>query len=77
MTRLVVQSRVDADGVLRVSIPVGAAAADREVQVTIEPVGSTAEEDAKYVEWLDQVAGKWHGGFERMPQGEFEARDPL
>jgi hypothetical protein len=36
MNRIVVQSRVDADGVVRIAIPVGEAEADRPVQVTVE-----------------------------------------
>jgi hypothetical protein len=77
MNRLIVRSRVDADGVLRVSVPVGPAEADREVQVTIDPLVSVAAEQAEYVAWLDRIAGQWQGDFERMPQGDFEQRDPL
>ena len=36
MNPMIVRSRVDADGVLRVAVPVGPAEADREMQVTIE-----------------------------------------
>jgi hypothetical protein len=36
MTRMVLKSRVGADGVLQLNIPVGAGEANREVQVTIE-----------------------------------------
>jgi hypothetical protein len=82
MTRLVLTSKVDSDGILRMTVPVGAAEADREVQVTIEATPKagkpwTAEDQRKYLEWLDSVAGQWQGEFERMPQGELEERDPL
>ncbi|HUQ69303.1 MAG TPA: hypothetical protein VM165_07270 [Planctomycetaceae bacterium] len=77
MTRLVVRSRVDADGVLRVTVPVGAADADREVQVTIESVATPAASHASYVAWLESIAGQWQGDFERLPQGDFEPRDEL
>jgi hypothetical protein len=38
MTRIVVKSKVGSDGVLRLDLPVGQTEADKEVQVTIEPV---------------------------------------
>ncbi len=38
MHRLVVQSRVGSDGILHIDIPMGKEVADREVQVTIDPV---------------------------------------
>lgn len=82
MNRLILTSKVDADGILRMAVPVGPAEADREVQVTIEspPASSpwTSEDQRKYAEWLKQnIFGKWEGEFERMPQGEYEERDPL
>lgn len=77
MNRMIVRSRVDSDGMLRVNVPVGASEADREMQVTIEPLEATAEEHGKYVAWLESIAGRWQGDFERMPQGEFEQRDSL
>ena len=48
MNRIVVQSRVDADGVVRIAIPVGASQGDRSVQVTVEsapvqPAGADTE----------------------------------
>ncbi len=75
MTTVVVRSRVDADGVLRVSVPIGEANAKQEVKVTIEPVPSNKEERADYIAWLENSAGQWQGDFERMPQGDFEKRD--
>jgi hypothetical protein len=77
MNAMTVRSRIDADGVLRVAVPVGAAEADREVQLTIEPVPQRAEDRAEYVAWLRSMAGRWKGEFERMPQGDFEVRDAL
>jgi hypothetical protein len=74
MNAMTVRSRVDTDSVVRVAVPVGAADADREVQGTIEPLPPDAEH-AEYVAWLRSMAGRWKGEFERMPQGEFEARD--
>ena len=74
---MVVRSRVDHDGVLRVTVPIGVAEADREMQVTIEPLPPKADEQAEYVAWLRSLAGSWKGEFETMPQGEFEERDVL
>ena len=75
MNAMIVRSRVDADGVLRVAVPVGAAEADRELQVTIEPLPHHGDEHAEYVAWLEKSAGRWKGDFERLPQGDFEERD--
>jgi len=77
MNRLIVRSRVDGDGVLRVVVPIGATEADREVQVTVEPLSQAVGEQAEYIAWLDSIAGKWQGEFELMPQGGFETRDVL
>jgi hypothetical protein len=74
---MTVRSRVDADGVLRVAVPVGAAEADQEVQLTIEPVPQRVDDRAAYVAWLRSMAGRWKGDFERMPQDNFEVRDSL
>ncbi|MGO8750187.1 MAG: hypothetical protein ACLQNE_29935 [Thermoguttaceae bacterium] len=77
MNPLIVRSRVDADGVLRVAVPIGAAEADHEMQVTIEPLPQRNEEQAEYLAWLENAAGRWKGDFERPSQGEFEERDFL
>jgi hypothetical protein len=77
MNRLVVRSRVDGDGVLRVVVPIGATEADREVQVTVEPLSQPAGVQVEYIAWLDSIAGKWQGEFELMPQDGFEMRDVL
>ena len=77
MQRLVVKSRVDADGVLRVTVPVGEAEADREVQLTIEPVSGPVQSSQEYLDFLQATAGAWQGDFERPDQGEYEVRDSL
>ena len=78
MNRIVLKSKVGADGVLRVSVPVGAEDANREVQVTIEPAPTrrpmTQEE---WQEFILSTAGTWEGDFERPEQGEYEQRDEL
>lgn len=76
--RMVVRSRVDSDGVLRVTLPVGKEDADQEVEVTVEPVKARkAMTQEEYSAWVESMAGTWKGDFERPPQGEFEERDPL
>lgn len=77
MTRLVVHSRVDSDGILRLAVPVGAMAADQEMQVTIESTTPQLQIDPDYAAWLDSIAGCWQGEFDHMPTGEFESRDAL
>ena len=76
MDRITVKSRVGSNGILQLTVPVGSADADREVQVTVEPVGPPLSP----AEWRRRVlesAGKWEGDFERPEQGEYEPRVPL
>lgn len=78
MTPVTVTSRVGPDGVLHVDIPIGAAQANREVKVTIEPLADRPQETPEeYRAWVRSMAGSWQGDFERPEQGEFETRDPL
>ena len=78
MNRIVVKSKVSGDGILHLSLPVGLEQAEREVQVTVEPVAaldrSTREE---WHRWVDSMAGTWQGDFERPPQGDYKARESL
>ena len=71
MNRIVVHSRIGADGVLQLAVPIGLAEADREVEVTIEPAVQEREESAEREEWqqfVHETAGAW--------QGELEPREP-
>jgi hypothetical protein len=82
MTRIELKSRVGPDGVLSLRVPIGAADADREVIVTVEPVnGAEAPRDLDREEWLgfiDETAGSIDDPtFERPPQGEYEQREEL
>ena len=77
MNRMIVKSRIGADGVLQVQVPVGAADANREVVVTIEPATETSIDVNGYSSWLRSIAGAWQGDFERPPQGTLEEREPL
>ena len=51
MNRIVVKSKVSSDGVLHLALPVGLAEADREVQVTVEPVARPAMTQAEWQTW--------------------------
>jgi hypothetical protein len=76
MNRIVVKSRVGADGVLHVTVPVGPAEANREVQVTVEPAPQPMTQE-EWRAWVQSMAGSWQGEFERPEQGEYERRDEL
>ena len=75
MTRITMKSKIGPDGVLRVAVPVGTAEADREVQLTIEPIVSEAAPRQEYLDFLRETAGAWQGDFERPEQGQYEGRD--
>jgi hypothetical protein len=80
MDRIVIHSRVGADGVLRLNVPIGAAAANGEVEVTIQSVDLRERSTAEWEEWQQFVmstAGAWQGELERPEQGEYEDRDEL
>jgi hypothetical protein len=79
MGRMVVHSRVGADGVLQLSVPVGSENADREVEVTIE-VADLKFDNTAQEEWRQFVlstAGAWQGELVRPDQGVYEQRDDL
>ncbi len=75
MTRIVLKSKVGADGVLQLSVPLGAAEADREMRVIIESEPSVTQQE--YLEFLQKTAGTWQGEFERPEPRQPEERDPL
>ena len=80
MNRIVVHSRVGADGVLQLAVPMGVAEADREVEVTIEPAAPEQDQLAEREEWeqfVRETAGAWQGDLVRPEQGDYELRDEL
>lgn len=80
MNRMVVHSRVGADGVLHLTVPIGAAEADRVVQVTIEAPEPKPQSNSDREEWRQfvlETAGAWQGELKRPEQGEYEQRDEL
>lgn len=77
MDRMTMNSRVGADGVLNVSVPVGLSDANLPVQITIEPALEKTNGSPDYGDWLDGLAGRWQGEFVRGEEGTLETREPL
>ena len=80
MTRRTLRARVGADGVLSVSVPLGAAEANREVLVTVEeaPRSTVTMDRETWIKFIQATAGSIPDPtFERPPQGEYERRDEL
>ncbi len=72
MNRIVVRSRIGSDGILQLVVPVGTADADREVQVSVEPIPSASQSTDAWRRRILETAGKWGGPLERPEQGEYE-----
>lgn len=77
MTKTVVKSRVDSDGVLRLAVPLGEAEKEREVTVTIEEAKPKPFDQKAWHEFIEATAGKWQGEFERLPEPPLEEREPF
>jgi hypothetical protein len=78
MNRMVVTSKVGSDGVLHLTLPVGAEEADKEVQITVEPI--TPQEEMTQEEWeawIDATAGSISDPtFNRHPQCDCKEQKP-
>ena len=79
MSHVEINSRVGADGVLRIAVPFGPNEANRDVKVTVEPAAVlTPPGEPSREEWRDFVAehGRLHfrSTFQRAEQGEYERR---
>jgi hypothetical protein len=77
MNRIVVKSRVDSNGILQLTLPMGPAGAGQEVQITVEPVGPSLLSPDEWRQRILESAGKWQGALERPEQGAYEQREPL
>lgn len=77
MNRMVIKSRVGSNGILQLNVPVGPANADREVQITVEPLGPPVLSPVEWRQRVMETAGMWQGELERPEQGEYEQREPL
>ena len=79
MNRVVLHSRVGSNGVLQISVPIGKEYADREVQVTIDPVrvGSPSMTQEEWRQFVMETAGAWQGDLECPEPLEYEQRDEI
>jgi hypothetical protein len=75
-----VTSRVGADGVLNVTVPMRDADANKAVRVTVETMedASPIVDRTAWLQFIKQTAGSiTDPSFERHEQGEYEQRDRL
>jgi hypothetical protein len=77
VTRIIVTSKVGPDGVLHLTLPVGLQEADKEVQVTVEPIARQATTQDEWRVFILATAGTWRGDLERPEQGELQERELL
>ena len=79
MNPVSLKSRVGPDGILTVSVPLGEMEANREVQVTVEPVLCKPGMDrAAWLKFIAETAGSIPDpSFQRQPQGDYEDRAEL
>ncbi len=79
MTRIIVNSKVGADGVLRVTIPLGAGDANRDVQVTIEAASPPSAVPRTPEQWrhfvLSTAGSVADPTFVRHEQGDYERHE--
>jgi len=75
--RIVLTSRISSNGILELVVPLGLAEADREVQITVEPLPAPVLSPEEWRQRILETAGKWQGELERPEQGEYELREPL
>ncbi len=78
MTRIVLNSRVGSDGILQLTIPIGKAEADREVQITIDPLGPppmTREEWRHFIQ--PTVVSITDASSMRREKDEYERREEV
>jgi len=80
MTSIQLRSKVDANGVLHLSVPFGKRDADREVRVTVEPLDEASAPISadQWRRFVHEMAGCIDDPtFERHSQGDFENREEL
>ena len=82
MTHVEITSRVDADGILRICVPLGADEANREVNVVVEPTSVSETilplDQQAWREFVQKMAGCiTDPTFDRPSQGEYEQRSNL
>jgi hypothetical protein len=78
MSPVELQSRIDANGILNLSVPLGISDANRAVRVTVEPLDEVAAPASaeQWPQFVRELAGSISDPTcERQPQGDFEQRD--
>jgi hypothetical protein len=78
MHRIELERRVPPNGILQLTLPLGADEADRLMKITVERINPSQEiSREQWSAWVQSMAGSWQGDFERASPGEYEAREPL
>ena len=78
MNRIVVERRVNDEGLLQILLSLGLEQAGRDVRVTVEPVGPNGTITPE--EWRAGIlatAGGWQGDLAFPKESDLEERDPL
>ncbi len=77
MAPIHLKAKVGPDGVLNLSVPVGVAEANHEVDITVSPIRPAMTQD-EWHKFIAETAGSiTDPTFRRHEQGEFEQRDEL
>lgn len=77
MSPIFLTSKVGSDGVLQLTLPLGAADANQEVNVTIEPARPTMSQEEWRKRVLSTAGSIPDPTFVRHDQGEYEERTEL
>ena len=77
MISIEIKSRADENGIVNLSISLGAGDAHREVRVIVEPLDEVVSVE-RWQQFVHETAGSISDpSFQRHPQGEFECREDL
>ena len=78
METITLHSRVGADGLLTLQVPVKATNTELEVVLIVQPVTALTSEHGWPASFFEDVAGGWQGErLVREDQGEYEVREEL
>ncbi len=78
METITLHSRVGADGLLKLQVPVKATNTELEVVLIVQPVAPASQEHGWPPGFFEEVAGGWKGELlAREDQGQYEVREDL
>lgn len=78
METITLRSRVGADGLLKLQVPVNLTNTDLEVVLIVQPVASASQGLGWPPGFFEEVAGGWQGELlVREDQGQYEVREDL